>query len=56
MVVDKMNSFLSPTAAPGCRDLARTHEVANVFLKEAVVVVQLIMLLLDCLDTVENGE
>jgi hypothetical protein len=37
--------FLAPTARR-C-DLARAHQIANVFLQEFVVVIQLIVLLLD---------
>jgi len=47
-------SFLAPAA--GCRDFARGHEVANVFLEEFVVVVELVVLLLDCFDPTEDGQ
>ena len=46
--------FLDP--ATRRRDLASAHQVANVFLKELVVVVELVVLLANGLDTVEDGD
>ena len=48
-------SFLCPPAARR-RDFARAHEIANVFLQELVVAVQLVVLLLDGLDAVEDHD
>ncbi len=38
------------------RNLARAHEVPNVFLQEFVVVVELVVLLLDDFDSVDDGK
>jgi len=50
----KGRSFLAPAAR--CRDFARGHQVANVFLEKFVVVIELVVLLLDCFDPTEDGQ
>lgn len=48
--------FLASAAAGRGGDLAGAHQVTNVFLQEFVVAIELVVLLLDGLDTVENEE
>lgn len=51
---DTAGLFLALGASGG--DLARGHEVADVFLEELVVVVELVVFFPDGLDPVEYGE
>lgn len=52
----KRTRSLFGSARRRCCDFARAHEIANVFLQELVVAVQLVVLLLDSLDAVEYHE
>jgi hypothetical protein len=49
------NLFLPPVRASR-RDLRGRHQISNIFLQELVVVVQLVVLMLDSLNTVEDLE
>lgn len=53
VTVGRMVLFLS--AATGCGNLGRAHEITNVFLKKFVIAVKLVVLFSDCLDAVEDG-
>jgi hypothetical protein len=49
-----LRSFLVSTA--GCSDLAGRHQLANIPLQEAVVIVELVVFLADSFDPVEDRD
>jgi hypothetical protein len=50
-------SFLPrPGTRPSRRDLRRRHQIANILLEELIIAIQLVVFLLDCLDSIEYLE
>ena len=48
------SSLLHPAAGGG--DLARRHEISDIFLQKLVVTVKLVVFFLDCLNSVEQDD
>lgn len=54
LLLSSNQSSLLPPTRTRCRDLRRRHQIPNILLQELIVVIQLIVLFLDSLDTIKD--